>query len=250
MGSWLSSGPARRHVRGQADRGSPVGDLHAAPSSYTRRHRQPASLEQKERPRHPAFCRSCDLRRAVRSIPLPAGSRSLSDGGAAGPRGTADSWPRVTWCERNVTTLLEARGVTRIFGGGLFDRRSTLASRISRSPLTATGPPSSPWSGERQRQDHAGRRSWADGAHARTGLYKGQNLQTMSRADWRAFRHDVTNLPDPMACTTFLPGRPRPDDPVTKFGLATSRAGARRLIDEALRAVGLRPEKPWAASHH
>src|SRR5207244_12100835 len=37
---------------------------------------------------------------------------------------------------------------------------------------------------------------------------------------------------------------------VTKCGVATSRAGARRLIDEALRAVGLRPEETLGRFPH
>src|SRR5207247_3766996 len=69
---------------------------------------------------------------------------------------------------------------------------------------------------------------------------------------WRAFRRDVQVIfQDPYGVyNPFYRVDHVLTTPVAKFGLATSRAGARRLIDEALRAVGLRPEETLGRFPH
>ena len=153
-----------------------------------------------------------------------------------------------------MTTLLEARGVTRIFGGGLFDRRSTLALEDFSLAIDSDRPSIIAVVGESgSGKTTLGRLLLGLTAPTRGQvLYKGQNLQTMSRADWRAFRHDVQAIfQDPYGVyNPFYRVDHVLTTPVTKFGLATSRAGARRLIDEALRAVGLRPEETLGRFPH
>ena len=87
-----------------------------------------------------------------------------------------------------MTTLLEVRGVTRIFGGGLFDRRSTLALEDFSLAIDSDRPSIIAIVGESgSGKTTLGRLLLGLTAPTRGQvLYKGQNLQTMSRADWRA----------------------------------------------------------------
>src|SRR5438128_3020997 len=153
-----------------------------------------------------------------------------------------------------MTTLLEARRVTRIFGGGLFGRRSTLALEDFSLAIDGDRPSIIAVVGESgSGKTTLGRLLLGLTVPTRGQvLYKGQNLQKMSGADWRAFRRDVQVIfQDPYGVyNPFYRVDHVLTTPVAKFGLATSRAGARRLIDEALRAVGLRPEETLGRFPH
>src|SRR5437899_9800639 len=153
-----------------------------------------------------------------------------------------------------MTTLLEARRVTRSFGGGLVDRRATLALEDFSLAIDSDRPSIIAVVGESgSGKTTLGRLLLGLTAPTRGQvLYKGQNLQKMSRADWRAFRHDVQVIfQDPYGVhNPFSRVDHVLTPPVAKFGLATSRAGARRLIDEGLRAVGLRPEESLGRFPH
>jgi oligopeptide/dipeptide ABC transporter ATP-binding protein len=75
--------------------------------------------------------------------------------------------------------------------------------------------------------------------------YRGEDLRRLRHDDRRAFRRDVQAVfQDPYG--VYNPFY-RVDHvlltPVRRFGLAASRTAARQLIDEALHAVGLRPEE-------
>src|SRR6267143_3772147 len=153
-----------------------------------------------------------------------------------------------------MTTLLEARRVTRIFGGGLFDRRSTLALEDFSLAIDRDRPSIIAVVGESgSGKTTLGRLLLGLTAPTRGQvLYKGQNLQTMSRADWRAFRHDVQAIfQDPYEVyNPFYRVDHVLTTPVAKFGLASSRAAARTLIEDVLRAVGLRPEETLGRFPH
>src|SRR5437870_735601 len=92
-----------------------------------------------------------------------------------------------------MTTLLEARRVTRIFGGGLFGRRSTLALEDFSLAIDGDRPSIIAVVGESgSGKTTLGRLLLGLTVPTRGQvLYKGQNLQKMSGADWRAFRRDV-----------------------------------------------------------
>jgi peptide/nickel transport system ATP-binding protein len=74
----------------------------------------------------------------------------------------------------------------------------------------------------------------------------------MSHADWRAFRRDVQAIfQDPYEVyNPFYRVDHVLTTPVAKFKLASSRAAARTLIEEALQAVGLRPEETLGRFPH
>jgi peptide/nickel transport system ATP-binding protein len=75
--------------------------------------------------------------------------------------------------------------------------------------------------------------------------YRGEDLRRLGRGRWRAFRRDVQAVfQDPYGVyNPFYRVDHVLATPVRQFGLATSRPEARELIEEALRAVGLRPEE-------
>jgi oligopeptide/dipeptide ABC transporter ATP-binding protein len=75
--------------------------------------------------------------------------------------------------------------------------------------------------------------------------YRGTDLRRLGRDGRRAFRRDVQAVfQDPYGVyNPFYRVDHVLATPVRRFGLAASRAAARDLIGEALRAVGLRPEE-------
>jgi len=83
-------------------------------------------------------------------------------------------------------------------------------------------------------------------------LYRGRDLQTMGAPDWKAFRHDVQVIfQDPYEVyNPFYRVDHVLTTPVQKFKLAATKAAARTVIEDALRAVGLRPEETLGRFPH
>ncbi len=153
-----------------------------------------------------------------------------------------------------MTTLLEARHVTKIFGGGLFDRRHTLALEDFSMAIDGNQPSITAVVGESGSGKTTLARLLLGLATPTRGrvFYKGQDLHTMSHADWRAFRRDVQAIfQDPYEVyNPFYRVDHVLTTPVSKFKLASSRAEARALIEDVLRAVGLRPEETLGRFPH
>jgi peptide/nickel transport system ATP-binding protein len=153
-----------------------------------------------------------------------------------------------------MTTLLEARQVTKSFGGGLLDRRHTVALRQFSLALAEGRPSITAVVGE----SGSGKTTLArlllglltptDGQVS----YRGRDLVTMSRRQRRIFRREVQAVfQDPYEVyNPFYRVDHVLSVPVAKFGLAASRAAARSLIEDALRAVGLRPEETLGRFPH
>jgi peptide/nickel transport system ATP-binding protein len=153
-----------------------------------------------------------------------------------------------------VTSLLEARGLGKHFGGGLLDRTHTVALRDFSLALAENRPSVTAIVGE----SGSGKTTLA---RLLLGLlapsrgqvrYRGQELTAMSRRQWQTFRREVQAIfQDPYE--VYNPFY-RVDHvlavPVARFGLATSRAHRRSLIEDALRAVGLRPEETLGRFPH
>src|SRR5262244_2804810 len=153
-----------------------------------------------------------------------------------------------------MTKLLEARHASRLFGGGYFDRTSTLALDDFSLAIDSDRPSIIAVVGE----SGSGKTTLARLLLGLTSptqgqiLYKGQELQTMSRADWHAFRRDVQVIfQDPYGVyNPFYKIDHVLTTPIAKFGLAKSRADARASIDGVLRSVGLRPEETLGRFPH
>src|SRR6266571_1027653 len=151
-----------------------------------------------------------------------------------------------------MTTLLEARHVTKLFSSGLLDRHATVALEDFSLAIDSERPSITAVVGE----SGSGKTTLARlllGLVAPTRgeiLYQGQDLQSMEHATRHAFRRDVQVIfQDPYEVyNPFYRVDHVLTTPVAKFKLASSKAAAGALIAEVLQAVGLRLKRPWAAS--
>ena len=150
--------------------------------------------------------------------------------------------------------LIEARHVTKVFGGGLFDRTHTIAVEDFSMAIEGQPPSITAVVGE----SGSGKTTLARlilGLVTPTSgevLYKGKNLQKMSGEDWRAFRGDVQAIfQDPFEVyNPFYRVDHVLTTPVEKFHLAKSKRETRALIEDVLRTVGLRPEETLGRYPH
>jgi peptide/nickel transport system ATP-binding protein len=151
-----------------------------------------------------------------------------------------------------MTVLLEARSVNKVYGGGLRGPRMTAVEEFS---LAISEEPSTiALVGE----SGSGKTTLARlllGLTAPTNgevLYTGTDLRSLSSAQRRAFRRDVqVILQDPFeAYNPFYRVDHVLETPVLNFGLAATRLEARRLIEETLRTVGLRPDETLGRYPH
>jgi oligopeptide/dipeptide ABC transporter ATP-binding protein len=153
-----------------------------------------------------------------------------------------------------MTTLLEARHVTKVYGGGLFSRRTNLALddfslRIDTDPPTITAIVGESGSGKTTLA-----RLVLGVASPTSGeiRYLGKNVRSLSRQERRAYRRDVQVVfQDPYeAYNPFYKVDHVLATPIAKFGLAKAGRAATDLMEEALRAVGLRPEETLGRYPH
>ena len=153
-----------------------------------------------------------------------------------------------------MTMLLEARRVTKIFGGGMFERTATLALEDFSLAITNERPSITAVVGESGSGKTTLARLLLGLVTPTRGqvLYEGRNLQTMSQTDWRAFRRDVQVIfQDPYEVyNPFYRVDHVLTTPVAKFKLAGTKAEARGLIEDVLKAVGLRPEETLGRFPH
>ena len=143
--------------------------------------------------------------------------------------------------------LIEARHVTKRFGSGLLDHDHTVALEDFSLALDADSPSITAIVGE----SGSGKTTLARlllGLVAPTEgqvLYQGRDLHALSANDRRSFRRDIQAIfQDPYGVyNPFYRVDHVLTTPVAKFRLARSRPEGRNLIEDALRAVGLRPEE-------
>ncbi|HEV8306546.1 MAG TPA: ABC transporter ATP-binding protein, partial [Methylomirabilota bacterium] len=153
-----------------------------------------------------------------------------------------------------MATLLEARSVTKSFGGGLLDRSHTVALADFSLTIDRDRPSITAVVGESGSGKTTLGRVLLGLVTPTRGqvLYQGRDLRTMSGGNWRAFRREVQAIfQDPYEVyNPFYRVDHVLTTPVAKFGLASSRAEARALIESALEAVGLRPEETLGRYPH
>jgi len=150
-----------------------------------------------------------------------------------------------------MSTLLEARNVSRVFGSG---PQATLALDHFSLTLGDDVPSFTALAGESGSGKTTLARLLLGFTQPTSGevLYRGKNLWKMGRRDWLNFRHEVQAIfQDPFEVfNPFYKVDHLLTVPVSKFRLAKSRAEARRKIEEALSAVGLRPEETLGRYPH
>ncbi len=153
-----------------------------------------------------------------------------------------------------MTVLLEARNVTKIFGRGLVSKQRIPALEdfwfsIGDGEPSITGVVGESGSGKTTM------------ARLLLGLesptygevcYRGKDLQKLSRPERLAFLQEVQMIfQDPFEVyNSFYAVDHVLRTPITKFHLANTERGARALIEEALHAVGLRPDETLGRYPH
>ena len=153
-----------------------------------------------------------------------------------------------------MTALLEARNVTKVFGGGILTKTRTVALENFSLAIENSPPSFTAVVGE----SGSGKTTLARillGLTAPTSgevLYKGKDVRHMSRAEHRTYLREVQVVfQDPYEVyNPFYNVDHVLETPVTKFGLAHSHKERRVLIEEALQAVGLRPEETLGRFPH
>jgi len=150
-----------------------------------------------------------------------------------------------------MSTLLELRKVTKVFGKG---ESITVALEDMSFAVEADYPHIITLAGE----SGSGKTTTGLlllGFYTPTSgevLYKGQNIHELSGSDMFAFRKDVQAVfQDPFAVyNPFYKVDNLLSIPIKNFGLADSKVEARRLMEEALTGVGLRPEETLGRFPH
>ncbi|MFN8495526.1 MAG: ABC transporter ATP-binding protein [Caldilineaceae bacterium] len=153
-----------------------------------------------------------------------------------------------------MTPLIEFRNVTKIFGGGVFDKKQTIALENFSMSLADAPPLITAVVGE----SGSGKTTLARlllGLEAPTQgevLYRGRNIHAMSKTERQQFLHDVQFVfQDPYGVyNPFYKVDHVLSKPIAKFKLADSRRTARKLMEEVLETVGLRPEETLGRYPH
>ncbi len=153
-----------------------------------------------------------------------------------------------------MTALLEARNVTKIFSGGVLTKTRTVALEKFSLAIEGSPPSFTAVVGE----SGSGKTTLARlllGLTAPTSgevLYKGKDVRHMSRSEHRTYLREVQVVfQDPYEVyNPFYNVDHVLETPITKFGLAHSHKERRALIEEALQAVGLRPEETLGRFPH
>ena len=153
-----------------------------------------------------------------------------------------------------MSALLEVQHITKIFGSGLFSRSRTVALEnfslaIDSEPPTITAVVGESGSGKTTlARILLGLETPTEGQV----LYQGKDLRALSTKEWHRFRRDVQVIfQDPFEVyNPFYKVDHVLTTPIAKFGLAKSQQERQTLIEDALHAVGLRPENTLGRRPH
>lgn len=153
-----------------------------------------------------------------------------------------------------MTALLEARNVTKVFGGGLFDRTRTVALQDFSMTMDSDKPSITAVVGE----SGSGKTTLARLLLGLTSptqgsvLYKGKDLRTLSGEESKGFLNDVQVIfQDPFEVyNPFYRVDHVLTTPIDYMKLAKSNAEKWQLIEQALETVGLRPEETLGRYPH
>lgn len=143
--------------------------------------------------------------------------------------------------------VLEARNVTKVFGGGMFAQTHTVALKNFSLAFDAQHPTIIAVVGESGSGKTTmgrillGLETPTEGAV----LYRGQDVRQLAGQAARQFRKEVQAIfQDPFGVyNPFYKVDHVLTMPLAKFGIARDQNQARPLIEQALRAVGLRPNE-------
>ncbi|TVR72966.1 MAG: ABC transporter ATP-binding protein [Sphaerobacteraceae bacterium] len=143
--------------------------------------------------------------------------------------------------------LIEAKNVTKIFGGGLLDKSRTVALKDFSFQIDSENPSVTSIVGESGSGKTTLARMLLGLAAPTEGevLYNGKNLEKLSGSDRRQFLRDVQVIfQDPFEVyNPFYRIDHVLETPIKNFRLADTEKGRRDLMIESLEAVGIRPEE-------
>ena len=153
-----------------------------------------------------------------------------------------------------MNSLLELQDVTKIYGGGLFSRRRTLALDNVSVAIPSESPQITAIAGE----SGSGKTTMARvllGVVAPTEghvLFKGQDVARMTRKQRREYRREVQPVfQDPFEVyNPFYKVDHVLTTPIKKFRMAGTKREAQRIIEDALELVGLRPDETLGRFPH
>ena len=153
-----------------------------------------------------------------------------------------------------MTPLLEARNVGKTYGGGFLRRQQTVALQSASLTIEEETPTIIAVAGESGSGKTTLARLLLGMTPPTTGqiLYKGHDLRQHDQAQGRIFRREVQAVfQDPFEVyNPFYKVDHALTTPIGKFFPGTSTAQSRRMIDDALHAVGLRPEETLGRYPH
>ena len=153
-----------------------------------------------------------------------------------------------------MTALLEARNVTKVFGGGMFRRNQTVAVDNISLELAGDAPTVTVVAGESGSGKTTLARLLLGIIQPTSGevLYNGQDIGKLRRAERKNFRREIQAVfQDPFeAYNPFYKVDHVMTAPASKFALAKTSAGRRKLVEEALEMVGLRPDETLGRYPH
>lgn len=153
-----------------------------------------------------------------------------------------------------MTALIELRHVTKEFGSSIRRGRPTVALDDVSFSVSDSAPSTTAIAGESGSGKTTLARLILGFVRPTRGqvLFRGRDLATMSKDEHRQYRREIQPIfQDPF--DVFNPFY-RVDHvlttPVRRFGLASSDSEARRIIEDALRTVGLRPQETLGRFPH
>ena len=153
-----------------------------------------------------------------------------------------------------MSALLEARRVTKVFGGGMFTTSHTIALQDFSLVVDADSPSIICVVGESGSGKSTMARLLLGFETPTTGktLYRGKALTDLTRSEKHQFRREVQAVfQDPFAAYNPVYKIDHVlEVPIAKFGLAPSSAKGRALMEEVLEAVGLRPQETLGRYPH
>ncbi|MFN8445399.1 MAG: ABC transporter ATP-binding protein [Caldilineaceae bacterium] len=153
-----------------------------------------------------------------------------------------------------MTALLEARNVTKVFGGGLFDRTRTVALENFSMTIGDDKPTITAIVGESGSGKTTLARLLLGITEPTSGsvLYKGKDLRQFTSAESKTFLNDVQVIfQDPFEVyNPFYRVDHVLTTPIDYMKLANSNEQKWGLIEQALETVGLRPEETLGRYPH